>query len=142
MKHCFLKLYSISFHTILNWMPIDVIDRSQTRRLFFVSHVVRSCFWLVPACSSLLRLVPRLLHSLLTTASQNVLACKFTINQLHVGFIRKWGQVLLQSEPAFLYYKTGQVLLQSRAVFTKWGNFYDKMWAGITEPANLYYKVG
>ena len=26
-----------------------------------------------------------------TTTSQNVLTCKFTINQLHVYFVTKWG---------------------------------------------------
>ena len=36
----------------------------------------------------------------------------------------KGGQVLLQSEAAFLYGKARQVVLQSKAGATKWSNFY------------------
>ena len=37
----------------------------------------------------------------------------------------KLGQVLLQNEIAFLYYKAGQAGLKTRSGITKWYNFYQ-----------------
>ena len=58
----------------------------------------------------------------------DVLARKFTITQLYVDFITKWGQVLLQKGTFFLYYKTdkwyckvGHLSQNELISMTKWG---------------------
>ena len=76
-----------------------------------------SCFKSLLTCYGLFQVVQ------LSTCNdiQNVLTCKFTINQLHVDFITKECK---------RYYKVGQLkegqVLQSGAGFTKLGNFFHK----------------
>ena len=60
-------------------------------------------------------------------ASQNVLSGKFTLNQLHLDFIKKWGK-------RFVIYGSSGVL-QVGQVLKKWDNFFVlQSWAtGITK---------
>ena len=88
------------------------------------------------------------------TTPKNVLTCKFTLNQLQLDFMTKWGkpyykvrqlwciyyklrQVLLQSETAIalqngaisiikwgVYYKVGHILQSGATFITKWGRYY------------------
>ena len=71
-------------------MPINAFGSPHRRRPFFVPFAW-SCFRHVPDSSSLIWLVPLVppFHFLQATKSQNVLTCKFTINQLHADFITK-----------------------------------------------------
>ena len=74
-------------------------------------------------------------------STDNVLTCEVTVNELHVRFYYKLGQVLLQSGSGLVYYKVGQVLLKSEAAssITKQGTWCYKIRAGITNWGNLYY---
>ena len=106
-------------------MSIDVIGLPQSRGLFFVSFDVWSCFWLVQACLSFIRIFPLF-------KSDHVIEC--FVLEIHYEstlciFHYKFGQVLLQSGRELLsitkhvswQYKVEQVS-QSVAIFmTKWG---------------------
>ena len=98
---------------------INVFGSPHKRRLLFVP-LAWSCFRHVPDSSSLMLLVPGRSTFLQATKSQNVLTCKYTINQLHADFITKKRKRC---------YEVGQLqvmqVLQSRATFvTKWGFYY------------------
>ena len=115
-------LFKIKINAIQNhWMTINVIGGPPRRRLFLVLHVW-SCFWHIPASTSLLWLVPRSFIFFQATASHNVLTYKLTMNQLHVDFITKHCQG---------HYKVGQLkvgqVLQIGTGITKRGNFYLKV---------------
>ena len=113
-------------------MVREIPWESLPRKIFF-QEIWASWMRAVPACYGLFRVVPFLQAKM----SQNVLTCKFTINQLLQGsasVIIKWDNGLeLQSRTTVLNYKVGQVVLQSRAgtgqlllqsgtaFITKWG---------------------
>ena len=87
-------------------MSINIIGHLQRRTFFSVLFVIWSCFWLAPACSSLLGLVSGCFT--FYKGRRHKMTCEFTINQFHVDFVTTWGSF------EKCYYKTGQVVLQSR----------------------------
>lgn len=115
-------------------MSIDVIGLPQSRGLFFVSFDVWSCFWLVQACLSFIRIFPLF-------KSDHVIEC--FVLEIHYEstlciFYYKFGQLLLQSGGELLsitkhvswHYKVEEVS-QSVAMFIltifiiKWGRHYN-----------------
>ena len=65
-------------------------------------------------------------HFLQAAKSQNVLTCKFTVNQLHVDFVTRSASVVMKCDSfkQGRYYKMGQVLQNGATFFTKWGYYY------------------
>ena len=115
-------------------MSIDVIGLPQSRGLFCVSCDVWSCFWLVQACLSFIRIFPLF-------KSDHVIEC--FVLEIHYEstlciFYYKFGQLLLQSGGELLsitkhvswHYKVEEVS-QSVAMFIltifiiKWGRHYN-----------------
>ena len=115
-------------------MSIDGIGLPQSRGLFFVSFDVWSCFWLVQACLSFIRIFPLF-------KSDHVIEC--FVLEIHYEstlciFYYKFGQLLLQSGGELLsitkhvswHYKVEEVS-QSVAMFIltifiiKWGRHYN-----------------
>ena len=115
-------------------MSINVIGLPQSRGLFFVSFDVWSCFWLVQACLSFIRIFPLF-------KSDHVIEC--FVLEIHYEstlciFYYKFGQLLLQSGGELLsitkhvswHYKVEEVS-QSVAMFIltifiiKWGRHYN-----------------
>ena len=89
--------------------------------LFHLFGVASGTFYPFSACYSLLRVI-RLLQA---TTSQNVLICKFTINQL----LQRSASVIIKriKRDRFLNCKAGQAVLPSREGAFKWDNFYYKV---------------
>lgn len=83
---------------------------------FFVSLAVWNCFWLVPACYILFRIVPLFTNE----KSQNIVTCIFIINQLHADIITQWDSFFtLKIGASSSNYKARQLLLQRGAIITK-----------------------
>ena len=115
-------------------MSIDVIGLPQSRGLFFVSFDVWSCFWLVQACLSFIRIFPLF-------KSDHVIEC--FVLEIHYEstlciFYYKFGQLLLQSGGELLsitkhvsWHCKVEEVSQSVAMFIltifiiKWGRHYN-----------------
>ena len=74
---------NVNFLEELLMLSMSLVNHTERGiSLFHLFGVVFGTFQPLLACYGLF-------HFLQTTASQNVLTCKFTINQLHVDFITK-----------------------------------------------------
>ena len=103
-------------------MTINFIGHTP-RRLFFCSTCLEmflACYSLFQLDTSLFGVVPFFTSNVM---SQNVLTFKFTINQLHVGFITK---------DCKYHYNVGQLKV----------GFVLQIGPGITKQNNFFKKVG
>ena len=148
-------------------MSIDIIGRPQGRRLVFVPLAIWSCFWLIPACFSLLWLVPSLStlykrrHHMFVLQILSIIKrgksyykvgqlfcikkqgkCYYKVGQLFC--ITKTGPVVLQrkvSQGGASFITKWRQVLQSRATFiTMWVRYYNVqqlLKGGIVQKANV-----